>query len=170
MQVVSGADPGKKQQLRRIDGAAAKNYLPARPGLMRLAVLNVRDAGSALALPQQPGCMGVGLDPEVGALERRLQISVGSAVAPPALLRHLVKPTPSCCGPLKSSFRGKPSSSPAAINAQERGLLNRKSATWRGPPAAWYSEAPRSWSSAFLKYGRISAKLQPALPRLRQWS
>src|SRR6266851_7366266 len=89
--MVRGADSGKKQQLRRIDSAAAKNYLLARSGLMRLAVLNVRDAGSALALPQQPGCMGVGLDPKVGALERRLQISVGSAVALPALLRHLVK-------------------------------------------------------------------------------
>ena len=74
-------------------------------------------------------------------------------------------PTPSCVAPLKSSLRASPACTPASTKAEHMTLRDRLSDTGSGPPAPWNSSAPRSLSSARLKYGSRSSYVQPGTPQ-----
>ena len=71
----AGPMPGEHQQRRRVEGAAAEDDLAVGLDLHRVAApLDVFDAGGARALHQHAGGMRAGLDVEIGALARRLEI------------------------------------------------------------------------------------------------
>ena len=67
------------------------------------------------------------------------------------------QPNPSWLAALKSGFSGYPAASAASSHTPDRKLCARPSETDSGPPTPWYSSAPRSLSSARLKYGSISS-------------
>src|SRR6202171_290853 len=75
--------------MRRIDCAAAEDHL-ARGGFLPLdPALAKRDPGAALAVEQQPGDNGVGLDLEVAAAAGFAQECLRRRAAPLAAPRHL---------------------------------------------------------------------------------
>jgi hypothetical protein len=93
LQVRGVADARELQQLRRVDGAAAQNHLAARPHLLHLAALHHLDADGAqrivAAFKQDAGDLGMGLQRQIGALERRAQVGHGGAPAPAFVHRHV---------------------------------------------------------------------------------
>ena len=77
LQVLAGADAGEHENLRRVDGGRREDDLaPGADAADRAAGL-VLDAGGAPAFDDHPANVGVGLQPEVAALHRRLEIGIG---------------------------------------------------------------------------------------------
>src|SRR6202041_3946116 len=89
LQVRARADAGNLQHMRRVDRAAAEDYLARREFLPVDAALAERDAGAALALEEQPGHDRIGLDLAIAAAARLAQEGLRGRTAPFPAPRHL---------------------------------------------------------------------------------
>src|ERR1700730_14777518 len=83
-------DARQHQQLRRVDGTAAKDDLPHRMGDAEPAVSAKARADGAAALAQDLLGQSSSDDPEIGALRRRTQIPDGRRAALSVARRRLV--------------------------------------------------------------------------------
>jgi hypothetical protein len=82
LQQLPRPDPGKLQQLRRVDRAARQQHLAPRPGSAHDPVLRIFEAYCALALEQHAVRQCADLDAQIGPPHCGAQISHGSAAAP----------------------------------------------------------------------------------------
>ena len=116
--------------------------------------------------------LGITLDDALAKEEERVQANDARAAfqrSPPFCVTWY-RPTPSWTGPLKSSFAGSPASFAASTNRRAKGLGERRSATFSGPPVPCSSLAPRSLFSERRKYGSTSRQAQPVAPAAAQSS
>ena len=75
-------DARQFEELRRVDRSAAHHDGAARSGFARLASDRIAHAGAAFALEQEPFGERPGLDPQVGASLRRIEVATGRTHAP----------------------------------------------------------------------------------------
>src|SRR5450755_881263 len=84
------ADAGKLQQLRALQRPGAQQHLAPHVRRELLAPEAIDDRVGARAVEREPGRACVGLDAEIGASSRWLEVGVGSAAAPASLRRQMV--------------------------------------------------------------------------------
>src|SRR5213076_1803223 len=89
-EVVGRPDPGQHQQLRGVVGAAAEDHLALGLEAQELAVARALDADGARSLDDNALDLESGLDRQVRALRRRMQVRDGRAATPPVALGQLV--------------------------------------------------------------------------------
>src|SRR5262245_16127634 len=83
------ADAGNLQQMRRVDGPPRQDHLARDPDLALLVFLPEDDADAALALANEPGREGLGLDAQVGSASCLRQEGARRRTAETAVARHL---------------------------------------------------------------------------------
>src|SRR5579872_2299745 len=89
LQMRRRADTGNLQHVRRVDRAAAKNHLARYRQLPVGVALAIGDTGAALAVYEEFGDGGIGLDPEVAPPARLTKEGLRGRAAPLAPSRHL---------------------------------------------------------------------------------
>src|SRR5271166_1992724 len=85
-------DPGKLQELRRIDRPAAQDNLAPRAGPELAPVAPVMDTGGAASLEGDARRQRMGEHPEVAALHGGLEVGVGGGCAYAVPDRHVEGP------------------------------------------------------------------------------
>ena len=98
LQQLSRPDPGKLQQLRRVDRAAREQHLAPRPGSAHDPVLRIFEAYCALALEQHAVRQCADLDAQIGPPHCRPQIRHRRAAAPHVADGHLQRADPVLLG------------------------------------------------------------------------
>ena len=88
-QQLGRSEPGKLQQLRRVERAAGQDDLAAGAGSLRRAALPVFDPDRAPPLEQDAARQRVGFDDEIGPAARLAQIADRRRPAPAVLRREL---------------------------------------------------------------------------------
>ena len=73
LQQLGRSDAGELQELHRIDGAARHDHLAPRRRRAGGAALSIFNTADTRAVEQEPGHMGMGLDPHIGPLHGRAQ-------------------------------------------------------------------------------------------------
>src|SRR5580693_6218627 len=89
LQQLPTPDPGKLQQLRRVDRATGEQYLMPRPGSVHDPALRIFEADCALAFEQYAVRQCADLDAQIGPLQCRPQIGDCSTAAPHIADGHL---------------------------------------------------------------------------------
>ena len=88
-QMLRRPDAGEQQDLRRADRAGGENDFAAAARHARRAVLPPAHAGGALAVEHQAFDQAAGFEPQIGAIEHRLEKGARRRDAPAALLVHM---------------------------------------------------------------------------------
>ena len=81
-QQIGRADARQLQQLWRLDRAGGQQHLGAAARRLHHAALAVAHADGAAVLDDEAGGLRLGLDAQVYAAARRLQVGLGGAAAP----------------------------------------------------------------------------------------
>src|SRR5215472_14342480 len=91
-QEIGRAEPGKLQELRRVEDATADQDFAPSPCLLRHAALSISDAACLAVLEQHICCQRLGLDQQIGAVLGLAEISGSGAPATRRLHRALEMP------------------------------------------------------------------------------